>query len=80
MGRTCHGYYFKIRGAWFWLCASTNKITELAEHLVAGDECPTCKKAIAGKLVKVDTRVIIIREVRREGSEEWHQLSRAEIF
>lgn len=55
-------------------------ITKIPEGIVMPDACPNCQRPITGELVKVETRVVLTKEIRRiDGHKGWLPFKR-EIF
>lgn len=71
MNRTCAGFYFEQDYQFYWWCLMDGTITKIPEGIVMPDACPNCQRPITGELVKVETRVVITKEIRRAGGQNW---------
>jgi hypothetical protein len=54
-------------------------ITKIPEGTVQPDTCPNCQRPITGEIVKVETRVVLTKEVRRIDGQEWLPFKRVII-
>lgn len=79
MNRTCAGFYFKQDDQFYWWCLMDGSIAKVPEDLARPDTCPNCQRPITGELVKVETRVVVSKEIKRIDGREWLPFKR-EIF
>jgi hypothetical protein len=69
MNRYCLGRKYKIDGKWYWRCLGDG--SNIRIDIQDGALCPACRRPVDVFVVEVETRAMVVKEIRFKDGKEW---------